>query len=165
MKPMTQPSERFFKMFRRTASCWEWTGPLKDNGYGVFGLKVDGKWKNIYAHRWIWEHRNPKIPKGMLICHKCDNKKCVNPEHLFIGTYADNSRDAASKGRCCMQAHPEKRPHGERNGQSKISRLDVIRIRKSYKPYKVTVPNLCKKFKISRSQVRRILSGKSWVHV
>lgn len=76
--------------------CWEWTGVMKYNGYG----RVSVKNKMMIAHRvaYMMSHDAP-IPDGMFVCHKCDNPRCVNPEHLFIGTARDNARDSVNKGR------------------------------------------------------------------
>lgn len=81
-----------------TDECWLWIGHTntKRFPYGKFGFK--GKY--FLAHRVSWEiHNNKKIPNGLLACHKCDNPRCVNPSHIFIGTYSDNTRDAVVKKR------------------------------------------------------------------
>lgn len=78
------------------AGCWLWLGRTAPNGYGRMGA---GRNRQYAAHRVSWEfHRGP-IPAGLIVCHKCDTRRCINPDHLFLGTHADNARDRDAKGR------------------------------------------------------------------
>lgn len=81
--------------------CWEWTAWIHPNGYGV--VTMGGKSKKVRAHRFSWELHNAPIPDGLFVLHRCDNRRCVNPAHLFLGTKGDNMRDCVAKGR-----HPAK---------------------------------------------------------
>jgi len=75
--------------------CWEWQRALHKQGYG----SLNYKYKPVLAHRIFWELTNGKIPFGLKVCHHCDNPKCINPDHLFLGTQKDNMQDAFQKGR------------------------------------------------------------------
>lgn len=79
--------------------CWIWTGAKTKAGYGNFLRKINGKQKQFYAHRYIYELKNGKIADGLFCCHVCDVRACCNPDHIFLGTAKDNTQDAINKGR------------------------------------------------------------------
>lgn len=97
MKPKTrQTKESFLKKLRiKDSGCWDFKGAINATGYGVVGFNG----KVMQAHRLSWFLHNGEIPDGLLVCHRCDNRRCCNPDHLFIGTHKDNTQDMILKGR------------------------------------------------------------------
>ena len=93
--------------------CMEWQGALR-RGYGAFHFQIKGKNKIIPAHRFSYKLFIGNIPNNKIICHKCDNRRCVSPEHLFLGTHKKNSQDMVNKGRNFDQ-------RGEKNCNFKIN--------------------------------------------
>jgi hypothetical protein len=93
------PLQRFNKKYviNEVTDCWEWTHSVNNIGYGMFRFSSSGM---RTAHRVSYELFNGPIPKGLAVCHKCDNPKCVNPKHLWAGTLKDNAQDMVAKGRC-----------------------------------------------------------------
>jgi len=87
--------DRFWEKVVKSPTCWEWSAYRDGQGYGHF-RGVTGR---VQAHRQAWELTHGAIPAGMLVCHMCDNTACVRPEHLYIGTHADNMRDMVARGR------------------------------------------------------------------
>ena len=146
--------DRFFEKVQKGHKCWKWIAGTR-SGYGAFRSKG-----SQYAHRFSWEIHKGKVPRGLHILHRCDNKLCVSPSHLFSGTQQDNVADRVSKGRTAR---------GERSGRSKISSRDVAEIRRLYGPPRgrgvkvigfVTSSEIARMFGISRSHACLIVRGK-----
>lgn len=91
-------AERFFSQVKYSNGCWEWIGTLRRDGYGKFG----SNYKYYSSHRWSYEYFIGPLG-GLLCCHHCDNKKCVNPFHLFAGTQKQNVKDCINKTRHATQ--------------------------------------------------------------
>lgn len=141
---------------RKENECWTWQGYKGYKGYGQIVICQ----KQILTHRYSYELHNGEIPKGMYVCHKCDNPSCVNPKHLFLGTQKENMQDASKKKRC---VHPEETIcFGEKNGNSKLTDEEIKKIKSAYKPYKITHKQLSKQFNVSEPTIKNILARKSW---
>ena len=128
---------------------------MAKNGYGSFSK--DGYPRG--AHRLAWELAyGESIPDGIEVCHTCDNPICVRPEHLFLGTHADNAADMVAKGRGVSP-----RLSGESNPAAKLTEEQVQRIRTLYVFGQVTQRDVAEQFGISQQQVSNIVNGKKWV--
>ena len=134
--------ESFGRFAIKKDGCWDWSG-CKASGYGVFRFR--GKHKK--AHRVSWILTNGEIPKGLYVLHKCDNPSCSNPEHLFLGTAVDNSRDKLRKNR--------------RNGGEKLCEEQVIEIRNLLLKG-VTGVRIQKDYSISETTVTNIKLNRTW---
>lgn len=146
--------ESFWSKVDRSGSCWVWTAGLRD-GYGRF--------RNVGAHRFSYELAFGPIPDGLFVCHKCDNRRCVRPEHLFAGTHSDNMRDMYAKGRSVppLVARPELRRHGELNAAAKLTDEAVRIIRESYNGGE-TQASLAERFGVDRTTIGLIVRGSRW---
>jgi predicted XRE-type DNA-binding protein len=135
--------------------CWEWR--RTHNGFGYGTLRVGGK--IVYAHRLAFELGNGQpIPKGMHVCHRCDNPRCINPVHLFLGTRSDNMADCFAKGRSSVKAFPHL---GESNPASKLTIEMVEQIRKRLADGE-SQQSVADAIGISQSQVSNIKRGRQW---
>src|SRR5687768_7875966 len=91
---------RFNRYVSRGDGCWAWTGVMGTNGYGLFWVRRGFKqYSSVGAHRVAWRLANGPVPDGLWVLHRCDNPRCVRPDHLFLGTHSDNMRDMWSKNR------------------------------------------------------------------
>lgn len=149
--------KRFWDKVNKTNNCWEWMGGLFNTGYG--GFKLDKKMQK--AHRVSWELNNGKIPEEVCVLHKCDNRKCVRPNHLFLGTQSDNIKDMISKGRDNLTVGTP----GEKNGRAKLTDNKVDAIRKMYAAGNITMKILARLFDVSQTTVNYIINKKLWKHI
>jgi hypothetical protein len=129
--------------------CWNWTAKAKANG-GYGRLSVPGG-RQMRAHRIAWELKNGPIPENMVLCHRCDNPACCNPDHLFIGTHKDNSRDMQRKGR----ASPPPIFYGDRHHEATIPDSELPAIKTSDK----TLKTLAAEYRVSVGTIWRIRHG------
>ena len=137
--------------------CWEWKAGLV-RGYGSFWNN-----RNEKAPRFSWELHNEKIPRGIgyhgvCVLHKCDNRKCVNPKHLYLGTAKDNMKDKLERNRANM-------PKGEKHHNSKITEQVVKIIRELYKRPDLTQRDLAKDFNLGQTTISNIVNKKRWKHI
>jgi len=151
MTEMTYMERKFASKVRKSGECWEWVGEIMHRGYGMFWHKQ--KWR---AHRASWFLANGPIPDGLLVLHHCDNRKCVKPDHLFLGTAQDNSTDMVNKGRSARTGFK-----GELHPQAKLTGSDV-RLIKSVRGFKNA--ELGKIFDVHSATIHSVLSGHSWGH-
>ena len=140
--------EIFESNYEKTEGCWIWNGVISTHGYGKIG-------KNGLAHRKSYEYVYGKIPKGLQVCHKCDNRTCVNPAHLFLGTNADNLKDMTDKGR---------RARGSKIANSILDEQKVLEIRKK-RLSGWEYQQIADEYKISWYLVRSVCKNRQWKHV
>lgn len=145
-------SERFWGKVEKTETCWNWVGALYKNGYGQFVITGEPK---TPAHRTAWRLVNGDIPIGMFICHKCDNRKCVRPDHLFVGTRQENVADMLAKRRNTF---------GESCWKAKLTDQKVIEIHSRYSAGEFQ-SDLAKEFSVDQQTISSIATGTNWRHL
>ncbi len=148
--------ERFWSKVDKTDTCWLWTASTNTDGYGH--INIQGKTKA--SHRLVWTWINGSIPNKLQVLHKCDNTRCVKPEHLFLGTQQENIKDMINKNRQSKKMGRK----GEKHSQNKLTELNVKRIRQLYEETTLTQKELAEMFKVCQAQIWRIINKKNWSH-
>ena len=138
--------------------CWDWRWAVnKKTGYGAIYTKENGV---MTAPRYFYEGLVGQIPRGMFVCHHCDNRLCVNPKHLFLGTAKDNTQDMIRKGRKWIP--PEGYQCGESHSQAKLTLKQVDEIRKRYSRGGITYKQLADEFNVSSPHIYSIVNAHVW---
>lgn len=152
----TTPEVRFWKKVLKRDGCWEWQGctmPVTNHpelrGHGQ--LRVDGK--AILAHIFSWTLHHGPVPPDLFVLHHCDNRPCVRPDHLFLGTKKDNTQDALRKDRL---------PYGERTSWAKLTAQQVREIRHLRATTPLSYCAMGRQFRVSEATIRAIIHGKTW---
>jgi hypothetical protein len=145
--------QRFWARVEKGSDCWPFRG--HDAGLGYRAVKLSDK--KIYAHRAAWMLTHGPIPDGLFVCHACDNPPCVRPDHLFLGTTADNNRDRMRKGRNREPAV------GEAHPMVKLSEAQVREIRARYQ--KGIGKRLAAEYGITNANLHRIVKRRTWKHI
>lgn len=134
----------FEKRVIKQDGCWDWKNKIHHSGYATLNFNN----KSMMAHRASWILNKGDIPENKIVLHKCDNRKCSNPDHLFLGSQKDNVFDMHKKGR----------------GRNKLDFKDIKEIKKRLR-IGVPITRIAKDFNINRSTIYVIKSGKTWKHV
>lgn len=144
---------RFYKFVPAAEEddCWEWQSTRNHRGYGKFWLND----RTDLAHRVSYRIHHGLIPAGLQVRHTCDNRPCVNPAHLLVGTGKENAQDALERGRY---------KRGSENGTAKLTETQVSEIRRCWAAGETQV-SMARRFGVSKSAVQWILYGRSWVGI
>jgi len=140
----------------KKTDCIEFEGAI-NNGYGR--IYDPAKKRQVQAHRFYYEKFIGPIPDGLYVCHHCDNRRCVNPDHLFVGTAKDNTQDAVKKGRL-VNNWPNY--YGEQSGMAKLTRRDVDEIRQRYATEVTSYTRLAKEYGVHHTTIGNIIRGDCW---
>ncbi len=173
---VTPAATRFWAKVDKSGDCWLWTASVRGSGYANFYFRG----RCVNAHRVAWILTHGEVPDGLQVLHDCpggDNPLCVNPTHLYLGTIRDNVNDMYAKGRSWYDTHPEearavlsvrrpqKQVRGEEVGTAKLTREQVLEIRRLFAAGGWTKADLGRAFGVSRMQIYSIVSGKKWRHL
>jgi hypothetical protein len=157
--PISSKAHKFWTLVNKNGpvhptlgKCWEWMGYKQNGRYGKLSCL------GMQTHRYSWTIHHGAIPEGLSVLHHCDNPKCVNPKHLFLGTQQDNLADMRSKGH---------QVRGESQGSAKLTAQQVRDIRALYRRYSHEYGSaaLARKYGVSPIQIWKIATRQQWRHV
>ena len=139
------------KVSKSPHGCWNWTAHTDKGGYGTLSVGASP----CKSHRFSWMIHRGAIPEGLGVLHKCDNPRCVNPDHLFLGTNTDNTEDRDAKGR---------QVQGDRHPDAKLTSEDVKEIRSVFVPRsrKTGARALARKFGVAKSTLLGVVNRTTW---
>ena len=137
--------------------CWEWTGAINSHGYG--SIRGEGPhFPMLGAHRAAWEMKHGRLAVGLQACHRCDNRRCVQVSHMFVGTSAENTADRDAKGR-------QARQRGEAQGAAKLTWERAEKIRRIYGAGGITQRDLAASEGVTAMAINKIVNNRSWVRL
>ncbi len=180
MNKPTQIAPRFWSKVRKTETCWIWTAGIGSTGYGKFSV---GR-QTFSAHRFSYTLHFGEIPRNIVVCHKCDVRACIRPEHLFLGTHQENMNDMAEKKRAAnginapravkmierydviakqsIKPLPKKSPH---RVSKKLSEVDVYAIRSLFATKRFSCKDIAPLFGVHKGTIWEIVVRKTWKHI
>ena len=158
--------KRFWAKVIKTDECWLWTASKRAKGYGAFVWRSSGKIIQGRAHRFSWELHKGPIPEDKCVLHKCDVPACVRPDHLFLGTKAENNADMVAKGRHVKGGTYSSGNYrrGVKHHAAKLDEETVKKLRHDREDG-MSFPKLAKKYGIAISNAFLIVKGKIWKEV
>jgi len=149
--------ENFWNKVQKTEDCWLWTGNVLNKGMG-YGRISFGKRRKEYAHRFSYRLHFGDIPKGLCVCHHCDNPICVRPDHLFTGTISENFKDMREKGR-------QVQVRGEQSAKAKLTSSDILLIRYLWRSGTKNQTQIAEIYKVTPVCINCIVNRKTWKHL
>jgi len=150
MKKTTE--ERFWEKVDKSGSCWNWTASIYSNGYGKFSVDRN----TVRAHRFSYELKHGQIPANLVIMHSCDNRLCVNPAHLSVGTQFDNVQDMIVKSRQTV---------GSARKDSKLTEAKILEIRAKYSSETYSQKDLADEYGVAQMTICNIVRRAVWKHI
>lgn len=147
--------ERFWSKVAKGEGCWEWQAGRTPSGYGCFSTSHGRSGLSQRAHRAAWQLTYGPIPEGLRVCHACDNRACVRPDHLFLGTDAENQRDMVQKGRG---------RNGTRNGRARLTEVDIPAIRERIASGEL-LASIASDYGVAPGTVWFIKTRRNWKHI